>query len=562
MTSDRINNTHTHTHTHTHLQRILHMTAIGCAAFCSCSKDALARQCPNTLCLPNEYRIIDLHTIDPETIEHSLALGINDIGEIVGELRHGLFDWDNDGSFVWLFLENYGLAKKTMIDLRNAGITGAPQDMAVARDINIDGRIIGNERTWSTPWGDVVMWDLAGQSMFDLTATVLNDQGQGWALNDLDPPTIVGWHWISGNEKAFRYFHDSPFGVLENLDQLPFVPNTQDPLLASKARGVSLTDWVVGLSTNATAFCNVCYYGVNCSFASWWDDQSTSAGMLTGFDAADTGIVGADINDLHDAVGWSGDQDLLDCGPRATFWPSGDYANPDPLSVPGVDPDDELARANAISNPIEWSGDELHIVGESVAPNLALLWRGSVGNWDARDLNELSCSTDLDFFVLLEGTDINNCGWVVGRMDVDDSINVVSHAFLAIPRDWCPGDLNLDGVVDTADLLILFDAWGTCPADSCCIADLNGDCCVNTADMMIMYDNWGTCPCFDHLDEPEPFESLLAERDLTAAQWAEFVDVVRHGTENDRENYSCWMRRHLSACESCPTCPGADPFEN
>jgi hypothetical protein len=55
----------------------------------------------------------------------------------------------------------------------------------------------------------------------------------------------------------------------------------------------------------------------------------------------------------------------------------------------------------------------------------------------------------------------------------------------------CPADLNGDGLVNVADMLILFDNWGSC---SGCPADLNGDGLVNVADMLILFDAWGNCP--------------------------------------------------------------------
>jgi hypothetical protein len=54
----------------------------------------------------------------------------------------------------------------------------------------------------------------------------------------------------------------------------------------------------------------------------------------------------------------------------------------------------------------------------------------------------------------------------------------------------CTGDLNGDGVVNVADLLLLFDSWGSCPG---CDADFNGDDIVNVADLLILFDNWGPC---------------------------------------------------------------------
>jgi subtilisin family serine protease len=49
------------------------------------------------------------------------------------------------------------------------------------------------------------------------------------------------------------------------------------------------------------------------------------------------------------------------------------------------------------------------------------------------------------------------------------------------------GDLNNDGVVNVADLLIMFDDWGMTHTS----ADLNGDGVVNVADLLILFDNWG-----------------------------------------------------------------------
>jgi hypothetical protein len=54
----------------------------------------------------------------------------------------------------------------------------------------------------------------------------------------------------------------------------------------------------------------------------------------------------------------------------------------------------------------------------------------------------------------------------------------------------CTADLNLDGVVNGADLTILLGSWGTNDP----VADLSGDGLVGGADLTIMLGNWGVCP--------------------------------------------------------------------
>jgi hypothetical protein len=53
----------------------------------------------------------------------------------------------------------------------------------------------------------------------------------------------------------------------------------------------------------------------------------------------------------------------------------------------------------------------------------------------------------------------------------------------------CPGDLNGDDEVNTADLLILLANWGT-SGDG----DINNDGTVNTSDLLILLAAWGDCP--------------------------------------------------------------------
>ena len=70
----------------------------------------------------------------------------------------------------------------------------------------------------------------------------------------------------------------------------------------------------------------------------------------------------------------------------------------------------------------------------------------------------------------------------------------ICEAFAAFRID-CPGvfgDLNGDGIVGVADLLILLASWGPCPPEpDPCPADLDGDGTVGIADLLLLIANWG-----------------------------------------------------------------------
>ncbi len=53
------------------------------------------------------------------------------------------------------------------------------------------------------------------------------------------------------------------------------------------------------------------------------------------------------------------------------------------------------------------------------------------------------------------------------------------------------GDVNCDGSVGVADLLILLGSWGACGDCKDCPADLDGDCVVGVPDLLILLGNWG-----------------------------------------------------------------------
>ena len=52
------------------------------------------------------------------------------------------------------------------------------------------------------------------------------------------------------------------------------------------------------------------------------------------------------------------------------------------------------------------------------------------------------------------------------------------------------GDLNGDGVVDSADLGLLLVAWGPCPRGASCPADFDENGFVDLANLIVLITNW------------------------------------------------------------------------
>ncbi len=66
------------------------------------------------------------------------------------------------------------------------------------------------------------------------------------------------------------------------------------------------------------------------------------------------------------------------------------------------------------------------------------------------------------------------------------------HFITAIGADAAPGDLDCDGVIGAADLLILLNHWGPCPSPYApCTSDLTLDGAVDVADLLTLLANWG-----------------------------------------------------------------------
>ena len=118
--------------------------------------------------------------------------------------------------------------------------------------------------------------------------------------------------------------------------------------------------------------------------------------------------------------------------------------------------------------------------------------RGSA--WSKQDANSESSSKNL-VSGTLGGKDEDD-DWIVGAGDDESGLRGFSsmeQTNLFLTDTACVADLDSDGEVKLADLLILIGEWGQCSTFEC-ISDLDGDGEVKLADLLILIGAWGACP--------------------------------------------------------------------
>ncbi len=173
----------------------------------------------------------------------------------------------------------------------------------------------------------------------------------------------------------------------------------------------------------------------------------------------------------------------------------------------------EIVDHLGVSSPphvaINDCGDVVGLTGGPVAtPTLRLLRRGSRGSYVATDLlaegdmvrlSPVDCSATavvLDF-----KTSDNNQPVLELSEDVlyvnatlQTSGKEVVEAVVRVPLPGRPGDLDGDGAVGIADLLILLGAWGACPPPpASCPGDLDGDGAAGIIDLLLLLASWKPC---------------------------------------------------------------------
>jgi len=86
------------------------------------------------------------------------------------------------------------------------------------------------------------------------------------------------------------------------------------------------------------------------------------------------------------------------------------------------------------------------------------------------------------------GINGDNCPSIANADQADSNYNTVGDVC-----EYARGDLNLDGIVNSSDVPLLLNVWGTSSATPI-IGDLNRDGLVNGADFALLLGHWGSFP--------------------------------------------------------------------
>jgi probable HAF family extracellular repeat protein len=325
------------------------------------------------------------------------------------------------------------LADGELIDLGNFG-----GNKIETRRINEQGNVVGfggdEEQHWRTLiWIDGQYHDLPTFGGPSIVAMGINESNHvvGHAQTELPLGYWQAFLWAEGEMTNLGTLGGANSAAYEINNDGIIVGMAVNP--AIQGRAVAWIEGEINELQHPEEYPNSVAYAIN------------QAGVIVG-------TVGDNYEELALPVKWvDGELTYL-----AAYGPS-DNANPSAINEHG-----EIAG---------WSRVTWDIV-------IALLWHEG----EVYELHDLVVNAP-DVF-LYYAWDINDQGQIVGLAGIGDE----RYAYVATPVA-VEGDLDGDGDVDTADLLLLLGDWGC--AGVGCIGDVDGDGDTDTADLLLLLANWG-----------------------------------------------------------------------
>jgi hypothetical protein len=489
---------------------------------------------------PVYYRVIDLgEPTGGECGEFDIrivrALAINSKGQVVGEdicIKGG--SPDSARGYSWLPEAEYGLLKD------RATALSTPQSHGAARDINVNGIIVGWTGPETTPGSSAraIAWNLAS----GIAQTLLPAQTiQAWGVND--GFQVVGVAEGDGVDIGFFWPPAPPGNPATEIIELPSsaaetyyaydVANVQSGLTYPRVAGAE-----VDVPPGIPPFC----FDPRGEAVAWYQSGSTfpttaflEQPFLTPNPPMDDEIIGEarGVNDLGEFVGAgieAVDGDPYDCLLRALYWQDLDDLATNLGAVLGIDFLDQSV-ANALTHTLP-----RRAVGANVSAGRAIRWE-LTGDpnlpqyWTLLDLTSVipACAlgddvppiVSIGWVVLEEASDItrvevNGCesDWVVGfgtRVTQTLPLTVKTRAFVLLSTS-CPKDTNCDGIIDVDDWVRVTQDYGPCGDGKLCLGDINIDCVVNQADFDLLRAHWGqVSECATQSASAPPIVDLATE---------------------------------------------------
>ncbi|MCH8822172.1 MAG: hypothetical protein IH984_01565 [Planctomycetes bacterium] len=363
------------------------------------------------------------------------GLGLNENGAVVG--NYWCSAWEHTEAFVWS-------AEDGFITLdRPAGVSSAN-----AVDINDNGVICGTVVVSGLGFRGFVYED----GKWTILDPVVPNGGWSSASAINNAGIVVGKRSISENlspQVAYMWSEKDGFSHLDGLEKLSS---------ATAIKGDMITGWTANTGEMKEGFL--------------WDDENISllGPIPGGFTSEPAAVTNQGETVGSGAIPMDGYQfGIL----RAFMWQKGKF------TLLGTLPNHLSSSAQDIrANPQQIVGRSSNVDGNSSIAH-GFLWENGV----IYDLNDLIMSNS-QVLITIAGTITQMRGDILA-LGTDAKGDVV--AFLLTPVEYPLGDLDSDCDVDLDDLIALLEAWGKRDSP----ADLNQDGVVRTADLLILFANWG-----------------------------------------------------------------------
>jgi hypothetical protein len=227
-----------------------------------------------------------------------------------------------------------------------------------------------------------------------------------------------------------------------------------------------------------------------------WDPSLAVLGNLGTSQARPAAARGINFAEYAVGYGYTQGSGGADCQRHAILWPPGSPPDATDLHAQ-VDEIAVLSRAESINR----CENLQQAVGWDPAGGQPLLWIRPSGGWEGWLLQvgsgagsvEIECGGCEENVFLKQAFDVNDDGLIIawGQDSTDDEFRL----YLLTPVDQCdrPGDVDNNGDVGTADLLLVLSAWGDCTCPWC-PEDIDGNGTVGFSyDLLLVLSNWGPC---------------------------------------------------------------------